>query len=411
MSLSHDNHADSTSWHDLGDEIAPFDHQDPQLADTLHERLADLRERCPVAHSTAHDGFWLLTRQDDVTAVAKDGATFSASVRGLGAAALFPGSENTVAPLFESDPPVHTRWRKVLQPFFTLSAVQAHEPFIRQLTDQVIGALAPRGQCDVVSDLAALIPTVVIGEVMGVPRQRHHELAQLGLGLMAPTSEQHGREAATGLVDFLRREIAERRGRVAYDSDPLTAVVHAVVDDRRATDDELLKHAFIMFSAGFTTTVDTISNLMLLLAQDPATRQRVIDQPELVTELIEETVRHEPPIVATARTVLVPTTLRGVDLDVGDRLMLAWASACRDEQYVTEPAQFRLDRPRQGRDPGWGAGVHRCMGTRLARLQLRIVVEKVLAAIPEFAVAPDTTPQRTTGVLRGVRHLRLIWPV
>lgn len=391
--------------------IGAFDHHDPQLADTLHETFADFRARCPVARSTAHGGFWLVTQQDDIKAVAKDGATFSAAVQGLGAAALFPGSETITAPVFETDPPTHTEWRKVIQPFFTPAAAQALEPFIARLTDEIIAELVPRGRCEVSADLAVRIPTVVIAEVMGIPRERHQELALLGRGLVIPDSEQDARNAVAGLVTFLRREIRDRRSRDDYGADPLTAITHAVVGGRPADDDELLKHAFIMVNAGFMTTVDTITNILAQLARDSETRRRVASDREFVPALIEETVRHEPPIVATARTVLTPTTLGGVDLQPGDRLMLAWASGCRDEQHLDNPAQFQLDRLRQGRDLGWGAGVHRCLGLHLARLQLRTVLNKFLDAIPEFALAPGTTPTHTTGVLRGIRHLHLTWPV
>ncbi|MDT7785592.1 MAG: hypothetical protein QOF58_4011, partial [Pseudonocardiales bacterium] len=134
-----------------------FDHHDPRLADTLHETFADFRARCPVTRSSAHGGFVLVTRLDDIAAVAKDGATFSAAVSGLGAAAMFPGSESTIAPLFETDPPTHTAWRRLLQPFFAPAAVQAFEPFITSLVDEVVDDLVPRGGCEVAAELAARI--------------------------------------------------------------------------------------------------------------------------------------------------------------------------------------------------------------------------------------------------------------
>ncbi|MEU7480507.1 cytochrome P450 [Lentzea sp. NPDC042327] len=391
--------------------IGEFDHLDPRLADTLHGTFAGFRGRCPVAHSTAHGGFVLVTGQDDIAAVAKDGATYSAAVTGLGAAALFPGSGDVIAPLFETDPPTHTGWRRLLQPFFTPAAVEAHAPFIQSTTDEVLAELVPRGRCEAGAEIAARIPTVVVAEVMGVAKERHQELAALGRGLVAPDSPQQARDAVAGVVEFLRREIRERRDRVNHDADPLTAVVHAVVEGRAPSDDELLKHAFIMVSAGFMTTVDTLSNAVLQLARDPGLRTQVRRDHSLVADFIEEVVRHEPPIVATARTVLRAATLGGVDLQPGDRLLLAWASGCRDERHVDDPARFRLDRPRPGRSLGWGAGVHRCLGMRLARLQLRIVLSSLLDAIPDFTLDPGMPPTRTSGVLRGVRHLHLTWRV
>ncbi|WP_329789395.1 cytochrome P450 [Lentzea sp. DG1S-22] len=395
----------------LSDRIRGFDHHDQAVVPTIHALLADLRQGCPVARSEAYGGFYVVAKQDDIVTVAKDGETFSAAVRGLGAVAMVPDAETTRAPLFESDPPVHTGWRNVLQDFFTPPAVRRHEAFIRQVTGQVVGEVAPRGRCEVVGELAARIPSLVIAEVMGVPRERQHELAGLARDLVAPRSVQDAHRAGAGLVEFLRAEIAERRDREDTGGDVLTAVVHAEVDGRTATDAELLKYAFLMVSAGFLTTVDTISSLVLQLAQDPPTRRRVAADRTLVPKLIEEVVRHESAVAATGRTVLAETTLGGVDLTPGDRLLLAWGSGTRDEQYVDDPAEFRLDRRQRGRDLGWGAGVHRCLGMHLARLELGIVFDEVLTAMPEFEVEPGTEPERTYGVLRGVRHLHLTWPV
>lgn len=388
-----------------------FDHHDPGVVDGIHDTLAAARGRCPVARSEAYGGFYVVSRQDDIAAVAQDGTRFSAAVRGLGAVALVPDAENTIAPLFESDPPQHTGVRAILQKFFARNAVRAHAQFITQVTEQVVGEVAPRGRCEVVSDLAARIPSIVIAEVMGVPRERQHELAALARDLVAPMSVQDAHRAGAGLVEFLRREIAERRDRRDHQADVLTAIVHAVVGGRRASDAELLKYGFLMVSAGFLTTTDTISSLMLQLAVDPATRRKVAENRALIADLIEEAVRHESAVAATGRTVLAPSTLGGVDLVPGDRLLLAWGSGCRDEQYVDNPAEFRLGRTRQGRDLGWGAGVHRCLGMHLARLELGIVFDTILTALPEFAVEHGTTPERTYGTLRGVRHLHLTWPV
>lgn len=391
------------------DRIRSFDHHDPAVAPTIHTTLAELREAHPVARSDAYDGFYLVTKQDDIVAVAKDGQTFSAAVQGLGAVTMVPDAETTRAPLFESDPPVHSAWRKILHDYFTPPAVRAHEQFIRQVTDRVVDELAPRGGCEVVGDLAARIPSLVIAEVMGVPLERQDELAALTRNLVVPPSGPDAPRPGDGLVEFLRDEIAERRDREDQ-HDVLTAIVHAEVDGRPATDAELLKYAFLMISAGFLTTVDTISSLMLQLARDPGTRRGVAEDRALLPALIEEAVRHESAVAATGRTVLAETTLGGVALQPGDRLLLAWGSGCRDEQYVDDPDAFRLDRQQRGRDLGWGAGVHRCLGMHLARLELGIVFDKILTTIGEFEVAPGTEPTRTYGVLRGVRNLHLTWP-
>lgn len=409
MSRSPNHETEHTVGDTLKDRARGFDHHDPAAAEGIHAFLGELRNGCPVARSDAYDGFFVVTKQDDIRTVGKDGATFSAAVQGLGAVAMVPEAETIRAPLFESDPPQHPAWRTVLKDFFTPAAVARHEQFIRQVTDQVIDELVPRGQCDVVGELAARIPSLVIAEVMGVPRERQHELAALARDLVAPTSVQDAQRAGSGLVQFLRREITERRDRTDRRGDVLTAVVHAQVDGCQATDGELLKHAFLMVSAGFLTTVDAISSLMLQLATEPELRRKVAADRTLVPALIEEIVRHESPVAATGRTVRAETTLGGVDLQPGDRLLLAWGSGCRDEDHVSVADEFRLDRQERIFTLGWGAGVHRCLGMHLALLELGIVFNKILTSIPEFEVAPGSTPARTYGVLRGVRHLHVSW--
>lgn len=393
----------------LEDRISGFDHHDPAVAEGVNSFLAELRAGCPVARSDRYGGFWVVTKQDDIREVGKNGGTYSAAVQGLGAVVLVPDSENVRAPLFESDPPLHAGWRAALTEYFTPAAAASHEPFIRAVTEQVVGEVADRGHCEVVGDLAARIPSLVIAEVMGVPRERQQELATWARDLVTATSEQAARHAAGGLADFLRREIAERRAR-PDGRDVLTAVVHASPGGVPASDEEVLKYSFLMVSAGFLTTVDAISSLMLQLARDPEMRRTVTGNRDLVPALLEEIVRHESPVTATGRTVRAETTLGGVALHPGDRLLLTWGSGCRDEEHVTDPDEFRLDRQERIFTLGWGAGVHRCLGMHLALLELGIVINAFLTAIPEFELAPGTTPSRTYGVLRGVRNLHIRWP-
>ena len=182
------------------------------------------------------------------------------------------------------------------------------------------------------------------------------------------------------------------------------------IDGRHATDHELLKFAFFMVAAGHLTTTDTIANTVLVLARDAPLRRRVAATPALIPELIEESVRHESAVAATGRTVRGDVTLGTVALSPGDRLLLTWGSGNRDERYFPDGGQFRLGR---GRLPvpqlGWGAGAHRCLGIHLGRLQLRVVLEELLRAIPDFRLVDGVEPERTYGVIRGVRALPMEW--
>jgi cytochrome P450 len=337
----------------VSDAAGVFDHLDPAVASRVHDVLGEFRRSCPVARSDAHGGFYVVTRYDAIKHVAQ------------------------------------------------------HETEIRRLARAVATELAPRGSADLVLDFAQRIPPIVIASVLGVPEGQRPELSDLVRGLMAARSAQEAADVARRYADFLLAQIRARRGRTG--DDLLTSVVNTDIDGRGASDHELLKFTFLMVAAGHLTTTDTIANTALVLAQDDQLRARVAADPSLIAELIEESVRHESAVAATGRTVRVDTTLEDVRLSPGDRLLLTWGSGNRDERYFPDGGEFRLGRERAQPQLGWGAGAHRCLGMHLARLELRVIFEELLAAIPDFRLAAGADPQRTYGVIRGVRTLPIVW--
>ncbi len=385
-----------------------FDHLDPAMGAVIHETTAELRRGCPVARSDQHGGFVVLTKRADISAAAIRHDEFSSAVDGIGATMLLPGTGGVNAPLFESDPPQHNHWRKAMTPFFTPAAAAAHEDHVRGLVRQVLGDLRPRGRADLVADLASRVPPVVVAVLLGIPPDQHGEFVEHARGMTSAMSAQDAVRAGESFAAFLSAQIRDRRGRSG--DDVLTAVVNTEVEGVPASDGELLKFAFLLVAAGHLTTTDTIANTALVLARDPGLRRRVAEDAGLVPELIEESIRHESAVAATGRRVRVATRIGEVDLLPGERLLLLWGSGNRDEDGVEDGEEFRLGRGR-GQQLGWGAGVHRCLGRHLARLELRVVFEELLAAIPEFELEPGAEPERTFGVLRGVRALPVRWPV
>lgn len=389
---------------------ADFDHQDPASAPGIHEFLAELRQSCPVAHSTRYGGFWLVTKYDHIAEVAKDHDRFSSAVQGLGAVTLLPALATTKAILFEHDPPEHSGWRRLMQRFFTPPAVAGYEPYIRDVTRQVLDELRPKGAGDLVPDLAVPIPLLVTGALLGMTEDERLELRTLARAFFTSGGlppEQAGR-AQERYAGFLLDQVRSRRGRESHDV--LTVVVNGKVDGRAATEDELVKFVFLMVAAGHLTTTDTVASTLLLLAEDLTLRKRVIDDPALIPALVEESVRYESAVAATGRTVREKTTLAGTELSPGERLLLTWGSGNRDAERFAEADEFRIDRPRSPQ-LGWGVGAHRCLGVHLARLELRVIVQEVLRAIPDFRLASGARPQRTYGVLRGLDSLPVTWTV
>ncbi|WP_447006134.1 cytochrome P450 [Saccharothrix isguenensis] len=384
-----------------------FDHLDPAVAADIHDLTGQLRSRCPVARSEKYGGFHVLSRWQEIDHAAKRDDVFSAAVDGLGATMVLPALEKVEAPLFETDRPQHTVWRRAMQPFFTPQAVAAHEPYIRALTKEVLAELRPRGQADLVAELASRVPPMVTAGLLGVPVDQRPELSRLARTLVTSKSAEDAQRTGERFAEFLHAQVTARRGREDRD-DVLTAVVNTPVDGCPASDDELLKHAFLMVAAGHLTTTDTIANTALTLATDPVLQRRVAQDPSLIPALVEESVRHESAVAATGRTVRADVTLDGVELTPGDRVLLLWGSANRDATRFPDGDRFDIDRPRAPH-LGWGAGAHRCLGMHLARLQVGIVIEELLATLPDFSLEPGFEPARTFGVLRGVVSLPVRW--
>lgn len=389
------------------DRARTFDHLDPAQAATIHETLAAFRKTCPVAHSEAHGGMYVVTRFDDLRHVARHGDTFSSAAE-VGAVVVAPETGGVIAPLFEQDLEEHAGWRRHLQPFFTPPAAAAHEDYIRRVAREVVAGLAPRGQADLVPDLCAKIPPLVIASLLGLPEEQRPTLAALVHGLAAADSAAAAEAIGREYTEFLLAHIRSRRGKTG--SDVLTSVVNSEINGRLASDHELLKFAFLLIAAGNLTTTDQLASILLELAQDPALRRRVAAEPGLIPQLVEESVRHESAVAATGRTVVRETELAGVPLRPGDRMLLTWGSGNRDEEHFPDGDEFRLGRPRRPH-LGWGAGAHRCLGLHVARVELRVICEEFLAAIPEFTLPEGFEPERTYGVIRGVKALPVTWPV
>ena len=385
-----------------------FNHLDPAIAATAYETLGAIRRGCPVARSEELDGFVLVTGYGEIREAAHAPERFSAHVDGLGAAAVVTEMREAVAPMFETDEEHHHQWRRALMDFFTSAAAAAQEQYVRAICRETLQELIPHGAADLVGGYTQQVPPLVIGRVLGLAEMERAWLSEHVRALYGAETLTEARQIGRVYADFLLGQIRDRRAHPG--SDLLSRMVTVEVDGRAAGEDELVKMTMLMVAAGHLTTADACATAILQLLEDSALREHVAGDAGLLGSFVEELVRYEPAVAATGRTVTAATHLGGMPLSPGDRLLLAWGSANRDERHFADGDVFRLDRERT-RTPhlGWGAGEHRCLGRHLARVELRVMLDELLRAVPDFRLQPHATVRRTFGVIRGVAALPAQW--
>src|SRR5215210_2671732 len=386
-------------------------HQDPQaLEQTLvtdrehwldgppHELFKDLRQGCPV-HWTpriteypGEAGFWSVTRADHVHEVSRDWQTYSSELGGVTGLtdAIFP-LELSRAMFIGMDPPKHDRLKALFQRGFTPKRIAEHEDEIRAIAVGVLDSLDGRESCDLVTEVAQPVVSRVIGSFMGIPPADDAIWARLmntTLGAGDPDLNPEGIESVMArdvpeIFQRCGRLIAERRERP---TDDLTSVlVHAEVDGERLEEHEIVMGFFLLVAAGNDSTKATYSSGMRAIMEDPDQRRLLLDDPSLVPQAVEESLRMFPAFGHFRRTATRDVELRGAQIRAGDKVCLWYPSSNRDETRYADPDRF--DVTRQPEHQAFGAGGrHFCLGSALARLELRVLLEETLRRFPDMAL-------------------------
>lgn len=382
-----------------------FDHTDREFMQNPYEMFRTLREQLPVARSTRFDGFWVLSRYDDLIAAARDAGTFS-SAGGV----TIPnfGSPVPMVPI-EADPPTHATFRRLLQREFSRARMAAFTKAINALADELIDGFAARGSADLAAELCSPLPSIVIAQLLGFPDS--------DWGMFRSYTEQLLETAKTGDLEanigaalefctYLANALDDRR-REPRD-DMLTRVVQADVGGRPITEDEALGLTLLTVVAGHETTVGGIGSLLLHVARIPGLKERLIAEPGLIPKAVEEALRVEAPIQGIARTLTKDVCLHGEQLRAGDKVWLLWAAGNRDPEQFPDPETFDLDRT-PNRHLSFGDGIHRCVGAPLAQIEMRVVLEKVLERIPDYHVEDWDAVAFSGGQNRQVASLPVVW--
>jgi cytochrome P450 len=363
-----------------------------------YELFTRMRSQCPV-HWTPRiteypeeDGFWSVTTAEDVHEVSRDWQTYSSEVGG------FTALKNAVLPLelqqamfIGMDPPKHDRIKALFQRGFTPKRIAEHEDAIRSITVEVLDRLEGREECDLVTDVAQPVVARVIGSFMGLPPEDDAVWANLmnavvGAGDPDATPEGVGRVMERDVPEVFERcgkLIAERR---SSPTDDLTSVlVHAEIDGERLEDHEIVMGFFLLMAAGNDSTKATYCSGMRALMEDPEQRRKVVEDPSLVPAMVEESLRMFPAFAHFARTATRDTELHGQAIREGEKVVMWYPSSNRDETRFEEPDHFDVTRDAEHQAFGAG-GRHFCLGTALARLELKVLIEETLARYPEIEI-------------------------
>jgi len=386
--------------------VSDFDHTDPTAAQDIYSTLSAERERRPVLRSEKHGGFWAFTRYADVVDAAHDHEHYTTR-QGVTIPAL--GLPAASVPL-TTDPPEHKAYRRALLPYFTPAAVAELEGTIREVVVEHVEAFAARGHADLVGELAAPVPCIVIARLLGLDRQLWGEFAEWVDGMEAASHagdvEERARFAAR-LYELLVSEV-DRRKREPRD-DLLTTIARLRIDGADVPDAVRYGMAQLILVAGHDTTVSGIGNVLRHLMEHPDLRALARSDAGLLDKIVEESLRFEAPLFALSRTVTEETTVEGTRLRRGDRVLLMYGSANRDHRRYPEPDTFdplRTDRPPH---VAFGYGRHRCLGEHLARLEMRVAAEEVLRRVPDYRLAPGATIEMRTALVRGPLSLEVVW--
>jgi cholest-4-en-3-one 26-monooxygenase len=363
-----------------------------------------MRANAPVYWDEAGQ-VWGISRYDDLKAVSKDPATFS------NAGGIRPGF-GPLPMMIDMDDPAHWNRRKLVNRGFTPRRVRDQETTIVEACDYIIDRVCERGECDLVRDIAAPLPMIMIGDALGVAPGDRDDLLRwsddMVKGQDASATEEMMLTAATAFAEweaYATEAIAKRRAQPT--DDLLSVLVHAEVDGDRLADDEVAQEALLILVGGDETTRHVISEGVYQLLLHPAQWRTVQEDREVVTTAVEEMLRWVSPIKNMARTVTRDVVLRDQQLHEGDEVLLLYASANRDEDVFEDPDTF--DVRRQPNDHvAFGFGSHFCLGNSLARLEIRIMLDRLLDRLPDLTLAladGETPTMRPANFISGPEQL------
>ena len=320
------------------------------------------------------------------------------------------GQVRPLIPL-QVDPPEHTKYRKLLDPLFSPKQVALIEPQTRALVTELIDAVIDDGGCNFHDAVAEPLPSTVFLQLLGLPLDRRDEFIALKDGIIRPDADTDEERAAsmgrTGqrIYEVLQEVIDARRAEPR--DDIISGFLTAEVDGHRLTDEDILDIGYLFFLAGLDTVTASLDCMLAFLSQHPAHRRRLVDEPALIPQAMEEMLRWETPVTGVPRITIADTEINGCPVAAGQQVGVMLGSANTDERSWERADEVDFDR-QMNKHLAFGGGVHRCLGSHLARMEMKVVLQEWHRRIPDYRLVEGTELDYTPG-LRQVPDLPLEW--
>jgi cytochrome P450 len=322
------------------------------------------------------------------------------------------GTERPMIPQ-QMDPPIQTKFRKILDPRFSRKRMQVIEPELRRYANELIDRFIDDGECEFDSSFAIPLPCNAFLALLGLPREDLDLFLKLKDGIIRPDAPIEDPDAAARIRSESGRQIyayfedvIADRTRNPHD-DMVTYLLQAEIDGKRITHNDILDITFLLLLGGLDTVTSTLGCNIAFLAANPAHRRRIVEDPDLIPNAVEELLRWETPVTIVPRLVTQDYTLGGVEIKAGEMAMLLLGAADVDDDAFPEADRVDFDRERN-RHIAFGAGAHRCLGSHLARFELTTAMEEWHRRIPDYAIKPGETPRYSPGI-REVQYLPIVW--
>ena len=394
-------------------DVAPVDLSDSRsyVAGVPHAYLAYLRRHDPVhwQDEPGGPGFWAITRYADCVAVNRDYERFSSAAQGT---MPFEMEADEIAQqglmMLNMDPPLHTRYRRLVNKGFTPRMVRDLEESIHRSTDAIIDEVIEQGEADFVTQISAELPLQVIAELLGVPQEDRHRMFEWSNRMVGNEDPEYQDQTALALTSAMElyayaSELFAKK-RIDPHADLMSALTTVEIEGERLSDMELELFFLLLTVAGNETTRNLMSGAMHAFFQNPQQWQRLLNDRSLLPSAVDEMLRFVTPVMNFRRTAMVDTELSGTKIAAGDKVVFFHASANRDEDIFSAPDTFDV-----GRDPNphiafGGGGPHFCLGTNLARMEIRVMFEHLLDRMPDIRQNGEVQRLQSQ-FINGVKHI------